>query len=109
MKLALKEGNSGLVNHLARQLPSDYQTMGDALGQLAKRSGQRRSVCPQRRPTDFTRAATGIAFARLARQDAENARLMIPTLARLQKMSESERTGAGGIGRLASDGQRRQR
>ncbi|VTR32115.1 Soluble lytic murein transglycosylase precursor [Serratia fonticola] len=28
MKLALKEGNSGLVNYLYRQLPSDYQTMG---------------------------------------------------------------------------------
>nr|WP_233092304.1 murein transglycosylase [Serratia odorifera] len=91
MKLALKEGNSGLVNHLARQLPSDYQTMGDALVSLQNDPASVEAFARSVGPTDFTRAATGIAFARLARQDAENARLMIPTLARLQKMSESER------------------
>ena len=43
-------------------------------------------------PTDFTRAATGIAFDAW-RGRMENARAMIPTLARLQKMSDDERLG----------------
>ncbi|CAI1109662.1 Soluble lytic murein transglycosylase precursor [Serratia quinivorans] len=93
MKLALKEGNSGLVNSLYRQLPSDYQTMGDALVRLQNDPTTVESFARSVGPTDFTRAATGIAFERLARQDAENARAMIPTLVRLQKMSDSERLG----------------
>lgn len=91
MKLALKEGNSGLVNYLYRQLPSDYQTMGDALVNLQKDPKTLESFARSVGPTDFTRSATSIVFASLARQDVENARAMIPTLARLQKMSESER------------------
>ncbi|OKP30514.1 murein transglycosylase [Serratia fonticola] len=91
MKLALKEGNSSLVNYLYRQLPSDYQTMGDALVRLQNDPATLEAFARSVGPTDFTRSATTIVFARLARQDVENARAMIPTLARLQKMSESEK------------------
>lgn len=41
-------------------------------------------------PTDFTRQATAIAFASVARQDVENARAMVPSLVRLQKLDEQE-------------------
>ncbi len=91
MKLALKEGNSGLVNYLYRQLPADYQTMGDALVRLQNDPTTLESFARSVGPTDFTRSATSIVFASLARQDAENARAMIPTIARLQKMSASEK------------------
>lgn len=91
MKLALKAGNSGLVNALYRQLPANEQTMGEALVRLQNDPGTVESFARSAGPTDLTRAATIIVFARLARQDAENARLMIPTLARLQKMSDGEK------------------
>ncbi|WP_337262473.1 MULTISPECIES: murein transglycosylase [unclassified Serratia (in: enterobacteria)] len=91
MKLALAEGNSSLVNYLYRQLPASYQTMGDALVRLQNDPATVESFARSVGPTDFTRSATSIVFARLARQDAERARAMIPTLARLQKMSDSEK------------------
>lgn len=93
MKLALKEGNSSLVSNLYSQLPADYQTMGNALVRLQNDPTTVEAFARSVGPTDFTRAATGIAFERLARQDVENARAMIPTLARLQKMSDDERLG----------------
>ncbi|MFC0228801.1 murein transglycosylase [Serratia aquatilis] len=91
MKLALKEGNSSLVNSLYRQLPADYQTMGDALVRLQNDPSTVESFARSVGPTDFTRSATIIVFERLARQNAESARAMIPTIARLQKMSETEK------------------
>ncbi|CNE72511.1 murein transglycosylase [Yersinia nurmii] len=91
MRLALKEGNASLVNFLLKQLPSDYQTMGTALAKLQSDPASVESFARTVGPTDFTRSATIIAFTRLARQDVENARAMIPTLTRLQKMSENEK------------------
>lgn len=85
MKLALKEGNASLVSYLLKQLPADYQTMGTALAKLQSDPASVESFARTVGPTDFTRSATIIAFTRLARQDVENARAMIPTLARLQK------------------------
>lgn len=91
MKLALKEGNASLVSYLLKQLPADYQTMGTALAKLQSDPSSVESFARTVGPTDFTRSATTIAFTRLARQDVENARLMIPSLVRLQKMSDSEK------------------
>ncbi|ANI30858.1 lytic murein transglycosylase [Yersinia entomophaga] len=91
MRLALKEGNASLVNFLLKQLPSDYQTMGTALAKLQSDPASVESFARTVGPTDFTRSATIIAFTRLARQDVENARAMIPTLTRLQKMSEKDK------------------
>ncbi|WP_160758800.1 murein transglycosylase [Serratia symbiotica] len=91
MKLALKEGNSMLVNSLYRQLPSDYQAMGNALVRLQNDPTTLEAFARNVVPTDFTRDAIAIAFERLARQDVQNARAMLPILARLQKMSDSRR------------------
>lgn len=91
MKLALQEGNASLVSFLLKQLPADYQTMGTALAKLQSDPASVESFARTVGPTDFTRSATIIGFTRLARQDVENARAMIPSLVRLQKMSDSEK------------------
>ncbi|AKA39182.1 murein transglycosylase [Yersinia ruckeri] len=91
MRLALKESNASLVSFLLKQLPDDYQTMGTALAKLQSDPTSVESFARTVGPTDFTRSATTIAFTRLARQDVENARAMIPILARLQKMSDKEK------------------
>ena len=89
--LAMKQGNSNLVNFLAKQLPDDYQTMRDALLKLQSDPNSIESFARSVGPTDFTRNAVAIAFTRIAREDVENARSMLPILARLQKMSDSDR------------------
>lgn len=91
IRLALKAGNTSLVNFLAKQLPADYQTIATGLIDLQKDPRNVEAFARSVGPTDFTRQATTIAFTSLARQDAENARAMIPTLVRLQKMSEQEK------------------
>ena len=89
--LAMKEGNSNLVNFLAKQLPDDYQTMATALATLQNDPDSVESFARTVGPTDFTRQAVTLAFERVAREDAENARSMLPVVARLQKMSDSEK------------------
>lgn len=91
MRLAMKEGNTNLVNALSKQLPIEYQTMGSALAALQDNPATLEGFARSVGPTDLTRQATIITFARLARDDVENARAMLPTLARLQKMDDSER------------------
>ncbi|WP_457913849.1 murein transglycosylase [Candidatus Gillettellia adelgis] len=91
MKLALKEGNSMLVNNLCRQLPLDYQAIGKALVCLQDNCTTLESFARNVVPTDFTRDIIAIVFERLARQDAKNARAILPTLVRLQKMSNTRR------------------
>lgn len=89
--LAMKEGNTNLVNFLAKQLPPDYQTMRDALLALQKDPNSIESFARTVGPTDFTRNVVSIAFTRIARDDLDNARAMLPVLARLQKMNDSDR------------------
>lgn len=90
IRLAMKEGNTSLVNFLAKQLPEDYQTIASAVMDLQNNPQNVEAFARAVGPTDFTRQATSIAFASVARGDAENARAMIPSLVRLQKMSEEE-------------------
>ncbi len=90
IRLAMVAGNGSLVNFLAKQLPADYKTMADAVTALQNNPGTLEAFARSVGPTDFTRQAVSLAFARVARSDAENARAMIPTLARLQQMSEQE-------------------
>ena len=90
IRLAMKEGNTSLVNVLAKQLPEDYQTIASAIMDLQNNPQNVEAFARAVGPTDFTRQATAIAFASVARSDAENARAMIPSLVRLQKMSEEE-------------------
>lgn len=91
MRLAMKEGNTGLVNALSKQLPIEYQTMGNALAALQDNPATLEGFARSVGPTDLTRQATIVTFSRLARDDVENARAMLPTLVRLQKMSDSDR------------------
>ncbi|OON40022.1 murein transglycosylase [Izhakiella australiensis] len=90
IRLAMKAGNGSLVNYLAKQLPDDYKTIADAIIALQNDPDSVENFAATAGPTDFTRQMTSFAFARMARQNPEYARSMIPTLARLQKMSNEE-------------------
>ncbi|WP_338501735.1 murein transglycosylase [Erwinia aphidicola] len=90
IRLAMKAGNGSLVNFLAKQLPQDYQTIANAVMDLQKNPGTIENFARSVGPTDFTRQATVIAFASVARSDVENARQMIPTLVQLQKLDEQQ-------------------
>lgn len=90
IRLAMKEGNASLVNSLAKQLPADYQTIADAVTDLQNNPQNVEAFARNVGPTDFTRQATSLAFARVARDNAENARMLIPSLVRLQKMTEQD-------------------
>ncbi|WLS78345.1 murein transglycosylase [Erwinia pyri] len=90
IRLAMKEGNTSLVNFLAKQLPEDYQTMANAVMDLQNNPQNVVTFARAVGPTNFTHQATSLAFARVAREDAENARAMIPSLVAAQKMSEQE-------------------
>lgn len=91
MHLALKEENFDLLSILLTKLPADYQAVGRMLLTLQKKPGVIEKFSRSVKPTDFTRAVVSTVFARLARQDAENAKAMIPTIARLQKMDNKQR------------------
>ena len=93
IRLAMKAGNDSLVNYLAKMLPADYQTMANAIMALQQNPLTVVTFANSVGPTDFTRQATAYAFARVARDDVENARSMIPQLVQAQKMSESEAQG----------------
>lgn len=90
IRLAMKEGNTSLVNSLAKQLPTDYQTIADAVIDLQNNPQHVMSFARNVGATNFTRQATIIAFTRVARDDAINAQAMIPELVRLQKMTEQD-------------------
>lgn len=78
----MKAGNTGLVTVLAGQMPADYQTIASAIISLANNPNTVLTFARTTGATDFTRQMAAVAFASVARQDAENARLMIPSLAR---------------------------
>lgn len=91
IRLAMKEGATGLVNYLVKQLPADYRTIGEALIALQNDPRTLEGFARSVGPTDFTRDAALAAFRQAARQDADNARAMLNVVARLQKMSDAER------------------
>lgn len=90
MILAFKAGNDSLVRHLITMLPVNYATVAAALSTLGQNPQTVSSFATAVSPSDFSRQITLIAFSRLARQDAENARSLIPALVSAQKMSDSE-------------------
>ena len=90
IRLAMKAGNDSLVNYLAKMLPADYQTTSSALIALQQNPQTVTTFASSLGPTDFTRMATSYAFARVAREDMDNARMMIPQLVQTQKMSPAE-------------------
>ncbi|MEH0873470.1 murein transglycosylase [Pectobacterium cacticida] len=91
VRLAMDEGSDGLVRYLIKQLPDNYQTMGNALLKLQSNPNTLESFARTVGPTEFTRKVTLAMFARTARQDTDNARSMLPVIVRLQKMSAAER------------------
>ncbi|WP_127957662.1 murein transglycosylase [Serratia microhaemolytica] len=91
MALVLKEGGNGLLAELSRQLPSDHQPLGSALLRLQKDPSTLGAFVRSEPASDFSRSVSGIVLAKLARQDVEKARLLLPTLVELQKMSAPEK------------------
>ncbi|RKQ39996.1 murein transglycosylase [Enterobacter sp. R1(2018)] len=90
IRLAMKEGNSTLVTNLANQMPADYQTIASSLISLQNDPNTVLTFARTVGATDFTRQAAAVAFTRIARQDAENARLMIPSLVQAQQLNEDQ-------------------
>ncbi|MCQ4179507.1 murein transglycosylase, partial [Klebsiella pneumoniae] len=90
IRLAMKAGNTGLVTVLAGQMPADYQTIASAIISLANNPHTVLTFARTTGATDFPRQMAAVAFASVARQDAENARLMIPSLAQAQQLNEDQ-------------------
>lgn len=90
IRLAMKAGNTGLVKALAAQMPGDYLTMAAAVTDLASNPQNVLTFARTTGATDFTRQMAAVAFASVARQDAENARLMIPSLVQAQQLNEAQ-------------------
>ncbi|WP_435947132.1 murein transglycosylase [Dryocola sp. BD586] len=90
IRLAMKEGNASLVTNLANQMPADYQTIASSLISLQNDPNTVLTFARTVGATDFTRQAAAVAFTRIARQDAENARLMIPSLVQAQQLNEDQ-------------------
>jgi len=90
IRLAMKAGNTRLVTTLAGQMPPEYQTISSALIQLANDPKTVMDFARNTGSTDFTRQMAAVAFTSVARDDVENARLMIPTLAQAQQLNEDQ-------------------
>lgn len=73
----MKAGNTRLVTVLAGQMPADYQTIASAVIGLANDPNTVLTFARTTGATDFTRQMAAVAFASVARDDVENARLMI--------------------------------
>ncbi|WP_445495125.1 murein transglycosylase [Photorhabdus sp. SF281] len=91
ISLALKAGNTSLVSYLAKRLPLGYKSIGDGLIKLQDDPATVSVFADNIGPTGLTRVATLTAFSLLARQDPDQARAIIPSIARAQKMNDSER------------------
>jgi soluble lytic murein transglycosylase len=90
IRLAMKAGNTRLVKLLAGQMPPEYQTIAAAIVDLADNPDSVLAFAQATGATDFTRQMATEAFASVARQDVENARLMIPALAQAQQLNEEQ-------------------
>ena len=90
IRLAMKAGNTGLVKALASQMPSQYQTIAAAITDLATNPNNVLTFARSTGATDFTRQLAAVAFSSVARQDVENARLMIPTLVQAQQLNDDQ-------------------
>ena len=90
IRLAMKAGNSTLVTSLAQQLPAEDLSLTTAIIDLQKKPTTVLDFARNTTPTDFTRQAVITTFSQLVRADADNARLMIPTLQAAQKFTEEQ-------------------
>ena len=90
IRLAMNAGNIALVRSLAQQMPPEYQTISSAVVALANDPSTVMTFARTTGATDFTRQMAAAAFASVARQDAENARLMIPSLVQAQQLNDDQ-------------------
>ena len=90
IRLAMKEGNTRLVGQLAVEMPSQYQTLSSSLISLANNPDSVLSFAQTVGATDFTRQLVAVAFASVAREDADNARMMISSLTQAQKLNADQ-------------------
>ncbi|EMG7889228.1 MAG: murein transglycosylase [Enterobacter hormaechei] len=90
IRLAMKAGNTRLVTVLAGQMPADYQTIASAVIGLANDPNTVLTFARTTGATDFTRQMAAVAFASVARDDVENARLMIPQLVQAQQLNDNQ-------------------
>lgn len=86
----MKAGNTRLVSVLAGQMPADYQTIASAVISLANDPNTVLTFARTTGATDFTRQMAAVAFASVARDDVENARLMIPQLVQAQQLNDDQ-------------------
>lgn len=90
IRLAMKAGNTSLVKALASQMPAEYQTIATAITDLANNPNTVLTFARTTGATDFTRQLAAVAFTSVARQDVENARLMIPMLIQAQQLNDEQ-------------------
>jgi len=90
IRLAMKAGNTRLVTALAGQMPPEYQTISTAVIGLANDPNSVLTFARTTGATDFTRQMAAVAFTSVARDDVENARLMIPQLVQAQQLTEEQ-------------------
>ena len=90
IRLAMKAGNTSLVKALASQMPAGYQTIATAITDLANNPNTVLTFVRTTGATDFTRQLAAVAFTSVARQDVENARLMIPMLVQAQQLNDEQ-------------------
>ena len=90
IRLAMTAGNTSLVKALASQMPSQYQTIASAITDLANNPNNVLNFARTTGATDFTRQLAAVAFSSVARQDVENARLMIPVLVQAQQLNDDQ-------------------
>ncbi|BDH47195.1 soluble lytic murein transglycosylase [Salmonella enterica subsp. enterica serovar Choleraesuis] len=90
IRLAMVAGNTSLVNQLASQMPSEYRNTSSNVIALANDPNSVMTFARSTSPTDFTRQLVIVAFASVARQDVDNARLMIPSLTQAQQLSDKQ-------------------
>ncbi|VFS65612.1 Soluble lytic murein transglycosylase precursor [Raoultella terrigena] len=71
-------------------MPPEYLTISSAIVALANDPNTVMNFARTTGATDFTRQMAAVAFESVARQDVENARLMIPSLVQAQQLNDDQ-------------------
>lgn len=90
IRLAMNAGNTRLVSALAKKMPADYRTISSAVITLANNPDTVLTFARTTGVTAFTRQMVADALTRVARKDAENARLLIPSLVQAQQLNDEQ-------------------
>ncbi|WP_272578205.1 MULTISPECIES: murein transglycosylase [unclassified Providencia] len=88
--LAIDAGNTSMAAYLAKRLPLNYKTIGDALVKLQNDPASVTQFAKTMTPTDFSRQATIAGFSRYARQSPDEARAALRGISSAQKMNMAE-------------------